>query len=103
MVGPEVLSGPAAAAVWAEVLGRDIHYAGDDVQAFEAQLLQQGLPGWMAYDLRLMMSGIQQLGQLAAPGAAGQLVQRLGRPLRSYRAFVTERTAERVAERTAAR
>lgn len=99
VVGPEVLSGPAAAAVWAEVLGRDIHYAGDDVQAFEAQLLQQGLPGWMAYDLRLMMSGIQQLGQLAAPGAAGQLVQRLGRPLRSYRAFVTERVAERTAAR----
>lgn len=93
VVGPEVISGPSAAATWAAALGRDVHYGGDDVQAFEAQLLQQGLPGWMAYDLRLMMSGIQQLGQLAAPGAAEQLSQRLGRSLRSYAAFVAERVA----------
>jgi len=95
VVGPELINGPAAAAVWAQALGREIHYAGDDVQGFEAQLLQQGLPGWMAYDLRLMMSGIQQFGQIAAPGAAGQLAQRLGRPPRSYGAFVAERLAPR--------
>lgn len=91
VVGPERIDGPAAAAVWAGVLGREIHYGGDDVQAFEAQLLQQQVPGWMAYDLRLMMSGIQQLGQIAAPGAAERLAQRLGRPLRTYQAFVAER------------
>lgn len=91
VVGPEVINGPAAAAVWSRALGREIHYGGDDVQAFEAQLLQQGTPGWMAYDLRLMMSGIQQIGQLAAPGAVQRLEQLLGRPLRTYQAFVAER------------
>lgn len=90
VVGPEVINGPAAAAVWSRALGRDIHYAGDDVQAFEAQLAQNA-PGWMAYDLRLMMSGIQRLGQIAADGAAQQLEQLLGRPLRTYAAFVAER------------
>lgn len=95
VVGPELIDGPAAAAVWAGVLGRQIHYGGNDVQAFETQLQQQNLPGWMAYDLRLMMSGIQQLGQIAAPGAAEKLAQRLGRPLRSYRAFVAERVSAR--------
>lgn len=90
VVGPEVINGPAAAAVWSRALGRDIHYAGDDVQAFEAQLAQNA-PGWMAYDLRLMMSRIQQIGQLAADGAAQKLEQLLGRPLRTYAAFVAER------------
>lgn len=90
VVGPDVINGPAAAAVWSQALGRDIHYAGDDVQAFEAQLAQNA-PGWMAYDLRLMMSGIQRLGQIGADGAAEKLVQLLGRPLRTYQAFVAER------------
>jgi hypothetical protein len=45
----------------------------------------------MAYDLRLMMSRIQQIGQLAADGAVQQLEQLLGRPLRTYAAFVAER------------
>ena len=90
VVGPEVINGRAAAATWSRALGRDIHYAGDDVQAFEAQLAQNA-PGWMAYDLRLMMGRIQQIGQLAADGAAQKLEQLLGRPLRTYTAFVAER------------
>lgn len=90
VVGPEVINGPAAAAIWGEALGREIHYAGDDVQAFEAQLAQNA-PGWLAYDLRLMMGRIQQIGQIAADGAAQRLEAMLGRPLRSYRSFVAER------------
>ena len=52
----------------------------------------------MAYDLRLMMARIQQLGQIGADGADGAvatLESRLGRPLRSYEAFVAERVAAR--------
>jgi len=90
VVGRAVINGPAAAAIWSQALGRDIHYAGDDVQAFEAQLAQNA-PGWMAYDLRLMMSRIQQLGQLPEEGAAQKLEAMLGRPLRTYEAFVAER------------
>ncbi len=94
VVGPEVLDGPAAASTWSRALGRDIHYAGDDVQAFEAQLAQNA-PGWMAYDLRLMMARIQQLGQVGANGAAGRLQALLGRPLRTYADFVAERVRSR--------
>ena len=89
VVGPQVINGPAAAAIWSQALGRDIHYAGDEVQAFEAQLAQNA-PGWLAYDLRLMVSRIQQLGQIPADGAARKLEQMLGRPLRTYEAFVAE-------------
>lgn len=94
VVGPEVIDGQRAAAVWSRALGRDIHYGGDDLQAFEAQLAQQA-PAWMAYDLRLMMARIQQLGQIGADGAADELQRRLGRPLRTYEAFVAELVAAR--------
>lgn len=94
VAGREVLTGAMAAAVWSEQLGRPIHYGGDDVDAFERQLVQHQVPAWMAYDLRLMMARIQQVGQLPAPGAVDRLEQMLGRPLRSYQAFVAERLGQ---------
>ncbi|MFL6627303.1 MAG: NmrA family NAD(P)-binding protein [Vitreoscilla sp.] len=93
VAGAEIITGRSAAAVWSDVLGRTIAYPGDDVMAFEAQLTQNGTPAWMAYDLRLMMSGIQQHGQLPQAGAVGKLEQILGRKLRTYRQFVAERVA----------
>ncbi len=92
VAGNEVFTGESAAAVWSQALKREIHYAGDDVKAFEAQLAQKA-PGWLAYDLRLMMNRIQQLGQIPAAGAARRLEELLGRPLRTYQAFVAERVA----------
>ncbi|MBW8779510.1 MAG: NmrA family NAD(P)-binding protein [Burkholderiales bacterium] len=93
VAGAEIVTGRSAAAVWSDVLGRTIAYPGDDVAAFEAQLTQNGTPAWMAYDLRLMMSGIQQHGQLPQAGAVDKLEQILGRKLRTYRQFVAERVA----------
>ncbi|RZL40585.1 MAG: NmrA/HSCARG family protein [Rubrivivax sp.] len=91
VVGNEVVTGPSAAAVWAKALGREIQYAGDDVQGFEAQLVKNHVPGWMAYDLGLMVRRIQQIGQIGRDGAAQALEKILGRPLRTYEAFVAER------------
>jgi len=95
VAGAEVVTGRSAAAVWSDVLGRTIAYPGDDVEAFEAQLTQNHTPAWMAYDLRLMMSGIQQHGQLPEAGAVAKLEQILGRKLRTYREFVAERVTAR--------
>ncbi|MBV6786209.1 NmrA family NAD(P)-binding protein [Xanthomonas campestris pv. uppalii] len=92
LVGPQALTGVDAAKVWSAALGREIAYAGDDVAAFEAQLATYG-PSWLAYDMRLMMAGIQRLGMHAAEGAVAQLQALLGRPLRTYEAFVREATA----------
>jgi hypothetical protein len=44
----------------------------------------------MAYDMRLMMAGIQTLGMHGEPGAVQRLEAILGRPLRTYGAFVAE-------------
>ncbi|RTL32585.1 MAG: NAD-dependent epimerase/dehydratase family protein [Burkholderiales bacterium] len=91
VAGNEVFTGETAAAVWSQALGRQIHYGGNDVNAFEAQLIQNQVPAWMAYDLRLMMNRIQQVGQIPAEGAVQQLEQILGHPMRRYQAFVAER------------
>lgn len=91
VAGNEVFTGESATAVWSQALGRNIHYGGDDVGAFEAQLTQNHVPAWMAYDLRLMMERIQQVGQIPAAGAVRKLEEILGRRMRTYQAFVAER------------
>ncbi|MBB4758253.1 NmrA family transcriptional regulator [Xanthomonas arboricola] len=93
LVGPNAVTGASAAKVWSTALGREIAYAGDDVAAFEAQLAAYG-PSWLAYDMRLMMAGIQIHGMQAADGTVEQLQAILGRPLRSYADFVREATAQ---------
>ncbi|KAB7768822.1 NmrA/HSCARG family protein [Xanthomonas maliensis] len=93
LVGPRALTGADAAQVWSAALGRQIAYAGDDVAAFEAQLATYG-PSWFAYDMRLMMAGIQRVGMHAAEGTVANLQAMLGRPLRTYEDFVREATAQ---------
>ena len=90
VAGREVFTGESATAVWSKALGRPIHYGGDDVEPFETQLVQNRVPAWMAYDLRLMMARIQQVGQIPTEGAVQKLEQMLGRPMRSYQDFVAE-------------
>lgn len=89
LVGPETLTGTSAARVWSVALGREVTYGGDDVAAFEEQMASFG-PAWLAYDMRLMMAGIQKLGMHGADGAADRLEALLGRPLRRYADFANE-------------
>jgi uncharacterized protein YbjT (DUF2867 family) len=92
LVGPELLTGESVAKIWNAALGRDVAYGGDDVAAFEAQMAGQG-PSWLAYDMRLMMAGIQKFGMQGADGAVERLQAILGRPLRRYGDFVKESIA----------
>lgn len=89
LVGPERLTGASAAQAWSAALGRDVAYGGDDVAAFEAQMASFA-PAWLAYDMRLMMAGIQQFGMHGEEGAVERLQRMLGRPLRTYTDFVQE-------------
>jgi hypothetical protein len=73
-------------------MGREVKYAGDDVSAFEVQMASSG-PAWLAYDMRLMMSGIQKHGMQSTPGAVDRVQTLLGRPLRTYGNFVKESIA----------
>jgi uncharacterized protein YbjT (DUF2867 family) len=92
LVGPDALTGVSAAKIWSSALGRDVTYAGDDVTAFEKQMASFG-PAWLAYDMRLMMTGIQTLGMNGEANAVDRLQTILGRPLRRYVDFVTEATS----------
>jgi uncharacterized protein YbjT (DUF2867 family) len=89
VVGPDVLTGASVAKIWSSALGREVTYAGDDVTAFEAQMASFG-PAWLAYDMRLMMAGIQKFGMQSADGAVERLQKIIGRPLRTYADFVKE-------------
>lgn len=89
LVGPDILTGPAVAGIWSEVLGRPVAYPGDDTAGFE-QNLRAFMPSWMAYDMRLMGERFLSDGMLPEPGDADRLAALLGRPLRSYRDFAAE-------------
>jgi uncharacterized protein YbjT (DUF2867 family) len=89
LVGPEMLTGAKAAAVWSEVLGRTIAYPGDDTAGFEKNL-RQFMPSWMAFDMRLMSEHFLTEGMVPEAGDVERLTALLGRPLRSYRDFVSE-------------
>ena len=92
LVGPQAMTGASVAAAWSTALGREVAYAGDDVAAFEAQMASYA-PSWLAYDMRLMLAGIQLHGMQAAEGSVERLQAILGHPLRTYEAFVREATA----------
>ncbi|EJC69972.1 putative nucleoside-diphosphate sugar epimerase [Rhizobium leguminosarum bv. viciae WSM1455] len=92
LVGPETLTGTDIAAIWSDVLVRPINYGGDNAEGFE-QNLKQFMPGWMAYDMRLMGERFLTDGMLPEAGDVDRLTALLGRPLRSYSAFAAETVA----------
>ena len=92
LVGPETLTGADVAAIWSDVLGRPIAYGGDDTAAFE-QNLRNFMPGWMAYDMRLMSERFLSDGMVPEAGDVARLTAMLGRPLRSYRDFARDTAA----------
>ncbi len=87
--GPDVLSGPKIASIWGGVLGREIHYAGDDMDAFEQQMRQRA-PSWSAFDIRMMFQGYLQRGFIAGGNDLEVLTKLLGHPPRRYEDFARE-------------
>jgi uncharacterized protein YbjT (DUF2867 family) len=92
LVGPDTLTGTDIAAIWSDVLGRQINYGGGDTAAFE-QNLKQFMPPWMAYDMRMMGERFLTDGMLPEGGDVERLTTLLGRPLRSYRDFASQSAA----------
>ncbi|MGX7708970.1 SDR family oxidoreductase [Methylobacterium sp. Gmos1] len=89
VVGPETLTGEGVAAIWSQVLGRPVAYGGDDTAGFERNL-RQFMPGWMAYDMRLMAERFLTDGMVPEAVDVERLTSLLGRPLRTYRALAAE-------------
>ena len=89
LVGPDTLTGADAAAIWSDVLGRPIAFAGNDTAAFE-QNMRQFMPSWMAFDMRLMAERFNSDGMIPEEGDVERLTTLLGRPLRTYRDHVAQ-------------
>jgi uncharacterized protein YbjT (DUF2867 family) len=93
LVGPDTLTGTDVAAIWSDVLGRPIAYAGDDPQGFE-QNLAAFMPKWQAYEMRLMAERFVSDGMIPKPGDVERLTKILGRPLHTYRDFALQIAAQ---------
>src|SRR3984893_867268 len=87
--GPDIVSGPGAAAIWSEVLGKEIKYAGHDMDAFEKQMRDKS-PAWSAFDIRMMFQGYIERGFVAGDGDVEMLTGLLGHSPRRYMNFARE-------------
>ncbi len=87
--GPDVLSGPKMASIWSGLLGKEIHYSGDDMDAFEEQMRKRA-PSWSAFDIRMMFQGYLERGFTAEAGDIETLTDLLGHPPRRYEDFARE-------------
>jgi uncharacterized protein YbjT (DUF2867 family) len=87
--GPEVVSGPKAASIWGEVLGKKIQYTGHNMDAFEEQMRKKA-PSWSAFDIRMMFEGYLERGFVAEDGDLETLTTILGHAPRRYEDFARE-------------
>ncbi|CAG4889636.1 NmrA/HSCARG family protein [Paraburkholderia saeva] len=92
LVGPDVIDADTVISIWSEVLGQPVRYGGDDLDVLE-QRLKSVAPGWLAYDMRLMLSRYQQDGAAASKAEVGRLATLLGRQPRSYQDFAVAMAA----------
>jgi hypothetical protein len=90
--GPNVLSGPTMASIWSGLLGKEIRYSGDDMDAFEEQMRTRA-PSWSAFDIRMMFEGYLERGFAAEAGDIQTLTGLLGHPPRRYEDFAAETAA----------
>jgi uncharacterized protein YbjT (DUF2867 family) len=91
--GPQVLSGPKVASIWSHLLRKDVHYGGDDMDAFEEQMRQRA-PSWSAFDIRMMFQGYLERGFAAEAGDLETLTKLLGHAPRCYEDFARETALE---------
>lgn len=87
--GPDVLSGPKVAGIWSDILGKEIHYTGENLDAFEQQM-RQNAPSWSAFDMRMMFQGYLERGFVADEADIATLTKLLGHSPRRYEDFAQE-------------
>jgi hypothetical protein len=75
------------------LLGKEIHYPGEDMDAFEAQM-RRSAPSWSAFDIRMMFQGYLERGFVAEDGDLETLIRLLGHAPRRYADFARETALE---------
>ncbi len=93
LAGPDVLTGPDCAAIYAELLDRPVAYGGNDLDAW-AESARSMLPEWMVYDFRIMYAAFQEEGLAATDAQLNETRAVLGGEPRSFRSFAGEAVAQ---------
>jgi uncharacterized protein YbjT (DUF2867 family) len=91
--GPAILSGPRVASIWSKALGKEIKYAGENLDSFEEQMRKHA-PSWAAFDIRMMFQRYLERGFVAEDGDAATLTKLLGHEPRTYEDFAREAATE---------
>lgn len=89
LVGPDVCTADKTAQLYGSALGRDVVYAGDDLEQWGAAAVKM-MPQWMVDDLKLMYRSFQTKGFEAKAGHFEETARILGKQPRSFSAFVDE-------------
>jgi len=89
IVSPSDITGPGAAALWSELLGKEIHYTGHNFDQWEEQMRAR-VPSWAAFDLRMMLQGYFDRGFASTETQVARLTKLLGHAPRSYQDFAAE-------------
>ena len=87
--GPDTISGPKAAEVYAQALGREVFYGGDDVDVW-GKSVEAFMPPWLLNSLKKMFLGEQMQGGVADAEAVAASESAVGHPLRTFAAFASE-------------
>lgn len=90
--GPDAVTGESTAQIWSRHMGREIRYAGDDLDAWEKQQLQY-LPAWLVHDFKIMYEYFQKNGFQPTAGEVEHQAKGVGHPPRRYEDFVKETAA----------
>ncbi len=89
ITGPEAVSGPEAAAIWAEKLGRSVEYAGRDRDAWRSAI-ERHLRGHKREDWLKTYEALAKMSGGPKPDELARTTELLGRPPRSYHAYVSD-------------
>ena len=92
LAGHDAVTGESTAATWGRHLGRDVRYAGDDLDAWETQT-RQYMPDWAVDDWVIMYRYFQRKGLRASDEDLQQQARILKHPPRRFEDFVKETAA----------
>lgn len=94
LTGPAAVSGPEAAAIWAEALGRPVEYTGHDQDAWRAAITTH-LSGHKREDWLKTYKALAKMSGGPNPKELARTTELLGRAPRSYRTYVHDVVASR--------
>ncbi len=92
LVGPDLLTGNKTAEIYSKHLGKNVVYAGDDLNKWAGQAVAM-MPKWLVDDFVIMFRHFQTKGLIATPEHHAETERIVGNKPRRYEDFVKENTA----------